>query len=124
MRPEESTGQRLARFRRTRGLTQVQLADELGVTQSFVSQFERDDVRLPGDTIGKLARILRVTSDEILGLKPPKADGLPKTRRIARRLQQIEQLPSGDQQAILRVLDAVLAGRLSESASGSAHARG
>ena len=38
----ESLGQRLARFRKEHGLTQVQLADKVGIIQSLVADYERD----------------------------------------------------------------------------------
>lgn len=38
--------QRLAELRRDAGLTQVELAERLGVTQSFVTKYETGDRRL------------------------------------------------------------------------------
>ncbi|HEY9439097.1 MAG TPA: helix-turn-helix transcriptional regulator [Streptomyces sp.] len=40
----EVTGRRLAELRRTRGLTQQQVADRMGVTKGRVSQIERGSV--------------------------------------------------------------------------------
>src|SRR5207247_2491036 len=39
--PAETVGQRLARLRRERGLTQVELAERLGIAQPIVSDYER-----------------------------------------------------------------------------------
>ena len=42
----ETNGQRLARIRKARGLTQVELADKMGLIQALVSDYERDKLRL------------------------------------------------------------------------------
>ena len=41
----ETVGQRLARLRKERGWTQVELAERIGIIQSLISDYERD--RLP-----------------------------------------------------------------------------
>lgn len=104
-----SLGQRIARLRRDRGLTQVELAERLGVTQPAVSDYENDDTRLPADVAIQIARILGVSADELLGLKEATA-GMPgsRNRRLQRRLQEIEKLPRRDQQALLRTIEAFI----------------
>jgi hypothetical protein len=58
----------------------------------------------------KLTKLLDVSADELLGLTSrPRASGTVKNRRILRRLQQLDRLPTRDQQAVLRTLDAFLA---------------
>ncbi len=104
----ESQGDRLARLRKDRGLTQVELAEKLGVTQSFVSQAERNDLRLNSEMIVELTRILRVSADELLGLKPLEKSGGVQSRRLLRRLKEIDALPKRDQQALLRTIDAFI----------------
>ena len=44
-----TVGSRIARLRRDKGLTQVELAERLGVTQPAVSDYENDDIRLPAE---------------------------------------------------------------------------
>jgi len=95
-KPTESPGERLARLRRGRGITQEDLAEMLGVSQ-------------PVELILQLAQILGVPADDLLGLEPPtNSAGAVGNRRLARRLQQIEKLPRQGQQAILRTIDAFL----------------
>lgn len=105
----ETIAQRLARIRRERGLTQVELAEKLGVAQPVVSDYERGELRLHGELIVKLTGILGVSAEELLGLEKTKGNGAPvKNRRLARRLQEIERLPRRDQQALLRTIDTFL----------------
>jgi len=106
----ETMAERLARLRKERGITQQELAERLGVSQPIVSDYERGALRLHGELIVKLTRILGVSSDELLGLTPPpKTNGAVRNRRILRCIQQLDRLPSRDQQAVLRTLDAFLA---------------
>jgi transcriptional regulator with XRE-family HTH domain len=104
----ESIGQRLARMRKERGITQTELAAELGVTQSHVSEWERGNLRLHGELIAEIARLLEVTADELLGLSSAGERPGTRNRRLVRRLREFDRLPKRDQEALLRTIDAFL----------------
>ena len=104
---KESIGERLARLRRERGITQVELAEILGVAQPMVSGYERGTLRLHGELIVELTKILDVTADQLLGLKETK-NGTTQNRRLMRKLQQLALLPRRDQQALMRTIEAFL----------------
>lgn len=107
--PSESIGQRLARLRRERGVTQQELASEMGITQSVVSEYERDNFRLHSEHLIQLSRLLGVSADELLGLQKPRTSAAVQARkRFLSRLQRIDRLPKRDQQALLRTIDAFL----------------
>jgi transcriptional regulator with XRE-family HTH domain len=105
---QETIGERMARLRRERGLTQMELAEELGVAQPVVSDYERGELRLHGQLIVELSRVLNVSADELLGLEKPRRNGALKNRQLLRRLKQLDRLPKRDQQALLRTIDAFL----------------
>lgn len=105
----ETIGERIARLRKERGITQKELADLLRVTQPVVSDYERGELRVHGELLVRLAEILRVSANEILGLeKNGKTEAAVKNRRLQRRLQAIDKLPKRDQEALLRTIDAFL----------------
>ena len=104
---EENIGERLARLRRERGITQVELAEMLGVPQPMISAYENSGLRLHGELIVELTKILDVTADQLLGLKETK-NGTAKNGRLLRKLQQLELLPRRDQQALMRTIEAFL----------------
>jgi transcriptional regulator with XRE-family HTH domain len=104
----ETIGQRLARLRRERGLTQVMLAEQVGIIQALVSDYERDKLRLNPDMSVKFALALGVTTDQLFGLQPTKGNGRQPSRKVLRRLEEIENLPRRDQDALLRTIDAFL----------------
>ena len=71
---ERAIGCRCAKLRKAQGLTQVELAVKLKVSQSVVSDYERGALRLHGVLIIELTRILGVTADELLGLSEQPID--------------------------------------------------
>jgi len=104
-------GKRVAALRKERGYTQVELADQLGTTQAIVSDYERGKLRPHPEMIVRLAKALRVSTDEMLGVKPPSQNGAAVSRRVLRRLQAIDGLPKRDQDALFRTIDAFLQAR-------------
>jgi len=62
-----SLGQRVGNLRALRGLTQEQLAADVGVSQSYLSQIESDQVELPGrDVLVRLADRLGTSRFDLL----------------------------------------------------------
>ncbi len=109
--PKKDLGARVRSLRQQRGITQVELALAMHLTQSNVSAIERGVRGITIHQVVELARILRVTTDEILGQGHEPHSGTPpvRDRRFLRRLQMIGRLPKRDQQALLRTIDAFLA---------------
>lgn len=108
---KKEVGGRIRTLRQARGLTQVDLAETLEITQSNLSAIERGVRGLTVHQVVKLAHALRSTTDEILSPAKATAKGdqdTLKDRRFLRRLQKVDQLPERDQQALLRTLDAFL----------------
>ncbi len=104
---EKAIGRRLRELRRRRGLTQTEIAEQLGIGQALVSNYERGAARMHGALVAGFAKALNATADEVLGLKDSPA---PKegNGRLLRRLQRIEELGTADQKAVLKYLDALL----------------
>jgi transcriptional regulator with XRE-family HTH domain len=105
---EETAGQRLARLRKERGYSQVELAEKMGLIQSLVSDYERGKLRLNADMLARFALTLDVTTDEIIGLERKRPTAKAKSRRIQRRVEALERLPKRDQETVLRTIDAFL----------------
>jgi len=54
---EQTKGQRIAEVRKQVGLTQVQFAEMIGVTQPFLASVERDK-KTPSDTLIKFTELI------------------------------------------------------------------
>jgi hypothetical protein len=66
------------------------------------------DKSAPGALLVDFAGALKVSADELLGLKPATDKLAPKTAQLLKRLQRIEELPAADQRAVLKLVDAML----------------
>lgn len=62
-------GSMIAEFRKEKAMTQVELAEKMGVTDKAVSKWERDLSFPDVNTIPKLAEIFNVTVDELMQVK-------------------------------------------------------
>jgi len=112
MSPEETTffeqlGRRIAALRKERGLTQVQLADALGISQQQVLSFEKGRRRIPVSALPALAEILHVSVEELLGAETPPTKRGP-TPKLQKQLERLQQLPRSQQKIVSQMLEAVL----------------
>ena len=64
---EQSLGKRISQCRKSKGLTQDKLAEQLGVTAQAVSKWENDQSCPDITMLPKLAEIFGITTDELLG---------------------------------------------------------
>jgi transcriptional regulator with XRE-family HTH domain len=101
----ESIGKRLALFRKKAGFTQLELAMKLGVSRSLIAEYEIDKRRLYSEILVKIADCLKVSSDEILGLKKNMNHESEPSLRFIKRLRKIEKLPETRKKEILKILD-------------------
>ncbi len=63
---EKTFGQRVKKLRRDKGLTQIQLADELYISESYIALIEADKRNPSMDIMIKLADYFHVTSDYLI----------------------------------------------------------
>ena len=102
---EETVGMRIARIRKLRGLTQRQLADQIGIDQNLISDYENSKIRLYDEMVARFAKALKISSDEILGIKLDLRKPMAVSRRFINRLTIIETFPETQKKRILRNLD-------------------
>jgi transcriptional regulator with XRE-family HTH domain len=107
---EESIGQRLARIRKERGYTQVELAKKIGTVQGVISDYEKDKLRLSAEMTVRFALAFGVSTDELLHPGVNKQAERKHSRRVLRRMEQIESLPPRKQSFVLSALDSILRG--------------
>ena len=102
----ETLGERLARLRKERGYTQVELAEKIGTIQALISDYETDRLHLSAEMAIRFALALEVSLDELLHPKAIKPAPKKPSLKLLRRLKQIESLPAAQQTAVLRTIDA------------------
>lgn len=90
---QENLGERIARIRRERGLTQSQLAERLYVTPQAVSKWERGLSLPDAEMLGKIARALDRGTDELLGLSAARPSARPSPSRPVSRAERRGSTP-------------------------------
>ena len=79
-------GIRLRAPRQVQGLTQDELGAAVGISNRMIAYYERDGAQPPGAILVELAKALRCSTDELLGVKPVRETLSPKTARLLKRL--------------------------------------
>lgn len=113
----KALGLRIAKARTAADLTQVQLADALGISQPQLAFYELGKRRVPVSMLPGLAKALSVSIEALIA--DDDAPQLPaaaprRTRhgpvsRLEQQLDAITKLPRAEQKFVSRMLDNVLA---------------
>ena len=77
----ESIGNRIAKYRKTKGLTQEGLASLMGVSSQAVSKWETDASCPDISALPQLSKILGITTDELLTGKTEEVKLVPPAER-------------------------------------------
>ena len=102
-------GEKLLAARQQAGLSQIQVAEKLGITQQTYAGWERRTTALRPEYISKLSSMLNVSVDHLLGRENEgKRKGGPvgQARRI---FEEVSKLPRHKQQRILGIVEDLLA---------------
>lgn len=107
-------GARIAAQRKTQAITQVELAEKLGISQQAMNSFEKGRRRVPVSLLPVIAQALDTTLDALVAHEAAPAVA-PKKRGPQKKLRQqleiIEALPVAKQRFITQMIDSVLAGQ-------------
>jgi transcriptional regulator with XRE-family HTH domain len=98
-------GERLLAARHQAGLSQIQVAEKLGITQQTYAGWERRTTALKPEYISELSSLLNVSVDYLLGHqngKKRKGGPVGKARRI---FEEVSKLPRHKQQRILGIIE-------------------
>lgn len=93
-------GERIKTMRESRGMTQVQLAAEMGVSRSAIGMYERDEREPDLDTIEALADIFNVPMSALTDRNENKPD-LVAEPKISELRHLFSLLPDAEQDQIL-----------------------
>ena len=89
----------IKKLRTSCGITQVELANKLGVTKQCVSNWENDNIQPSIEMLIKIAKYFKVSADYILGIDNDKTIDVSKLtdkqiahiRYIVRDLEELNQ---------------------------------
>ncbi len=98
------------RSRKVLGLTQTQVAEQLGISQQTLAHYEVGRLRIAVSTLIPLSEILNSSVDELVH-GGEAAKGQSKRGPVSKLQQQVEQvrqLPRTRQQIVMEMLDTVI----------------
>ncbi|PHM22278.1 helix-turn-helix domain-containing protein [Xenorhabdus budapestensis] len=98
---------RLREAREVRKMTQARLADLLAVNRRVYNRWERGSSVPQLDTVVKIAQVLQMSVDALVGLEHPKEPKIhnPKLQALC---EQIDSLSDEDQQALIVLMDSLV----------------
>lgn len=103
-------GQRIAERRKAVGLTQVQLAERLGIAQQTLAHYEGGTLRVAVATLLPLCEALNVGMEELVGVQAKRSTGKRgPAPKLQQQLEQLQALPKAKQRMVSEVLDSLLA---------------
>jgi transcriptional regulator with XRE-family HTH domain len=106
---KETLADRIQLLRKQAGLTQIELADQIGVSKSQFIRYESKNVQPPADTLNKLANVLGTSVDYLIsGDKNEKAKASLKNSELLQRFKEIDALPEPEQNILIKVISAYI----------------
>lgn len=100
--------ERLRELRSSRNLTQTRLAELLSVNPRVYNRWEQG-VSVPHiDTVVKIADILQVNLDELLGRAPIISKPVVRNPKLMEMYQELDHLSDEEQQAVIVLIDSLI----------------
>ena len=112
-RPRTPFGERLHSAREELGLSQAQVAKEIGITQNAYAMWERHPIALKPEQIEQVAKVLKIPIEILFvsgGTKQRKGGPTGKVRKI---FEEVNKLPRNQQQRIVSVVEDMITARRS-----------
>lgn len=101
--------ERLKQARIKKGLSQNQLAKEIGVHVTNISRYERGENRPTSEVLTKLANALDVTGDFLMdGSMDDRAQGAISDKELLSQFQKVSQLSNERKVIVKELIDAFL----------------
>jgi len=100
--------ERVTALRKQRGMTQARIAELLGMATRSYNRWERGG-HLPSlEMLVKAADILAVSLDELVGRQATISEPTIRNAELHQLVQEVDQLPDREQQAVIVMLDGLL----------------
>ncbi|VAW59630.1 Predicted transcriptional regulator [hydrothermal vent metagenome] len=101
-------GHKIATLRKEQQITQVQLAEILGISQQYMQAFEAGRRKVPSSMLPTLAEVLAVSVEELIGIATTQNKKRGPAPKLLKQIEQISQLPKTKQKFVMDMLDTVI----------------
>ena len=104
----KNLGRKIAQLRKEQQITQVQLAEVLGISQQYMQAFEAGRRKVPSSMLPILAEVLTVSVEELIGIAPTNGKKRGPAPKLLKQVELISQLPKSKQKFVMEMLDTVI----------------
>ena len=94
-------GKKIRELRKEKGLTQKELSERIGVSESTVKKWEQDQVEPNANAIMSLIVFFNVTADYLFG-RSSKYDLIEQDKDLQRVIEVVKDLPEAHREALFR----------------------
>ncbi len=103
----KNLGKRVAELRKELGITQVQLAEMLDISQQLIAAYEAGTRKIPASMLPRLAKLFAVSLEALTGMEKLPAKRGPASI-LQRQIEQIGFMPRAKQKFITEMLEAMI----------------
>ncbi|WP_024771049.1 helix-turn-helix domain-containing protein [Aquimarina macrocephali] len=96
-------GQQITKLRKQKKLSQNDLGKKVGTSGDIIGRYERDEVKPSIEVAAKIADILEVSLDFLIGKVTVEVDN-----KLLKRVIEVQQMNDNDKEHILYTLDALI----------------
>ncbi len=96
-------GQQITKLRKQKKLSQNELGKKVGTSGDIIGRYERDEVKPSIEVAAKIADILEVSLDFLIGKVTVEVDN-----QLLKRVIEVQQMNHNDKEHILYTLDALI----------------
>tara|TARA_B100000780_G_scaffold156289_1_gene109291 strand:+ start:609 stop:992 length:384 start_codon:yes stop_codon:yes gene_type:complete len=100
-------GEKITMLRKKKSLSQLELADKVGVSRDTIGKYERNDITPTVDKAKKIADIINVSLDYLVSDKAELSEKIVD-KIMEKRVHEIELLSPEDKDKILSIVDAFI----------------
>lgn len=101
-------GRNIAEHRKVNDMTQLELAEYLGISQQHLASFERGVRKIYAYQLPPLAKLFGKTIDELLGFDMSNKKLSGPVPKLQKQLEQLQALPKAKQKFVSDMLDTVI----------------
>ena len=102
-------GGRIAELRKSKNITQIQMAEALGVAQQTFNCYESGKRRVPVSALATVARALSISIEELLGeASNQRSNKRGPAPKLQKQFELITKMPRTKQQFVMDMLDTVI----------------
>lgn len=105
----KAMGARIAESRKASSITQVQLAETMGVSQQTVASWEVGRRGVPVSVLPLLARTLGVAVETLIGETGRPSAKRGPTPKLQQQVERLSRLPKTKQRVVMEMLEGLLA---------------